>query len=348
MTTDQHTSTLRVDADALAAPSEGNAHVSRQLQDLAHEVAACVPALPVLKKQLQQAVQTVEESVVDVCGTFMTIAKQAREAVATTPGGQQGDSVAQLLSSCSQAFDRLLEHIERSSNLVNSTTSRIADFERGMGEVSDLLSRIDDLARDVYVIALNGTIEAARAGEHGKTFAVVAQHTRQLATTARLTSEDIRGIVSRVSRQANEASQTLEQQVAEDRQCLDSSREQASAAMQQLTVAHDQLNEAVRHSQTANAELAASVSRAVTTMQFQDAVAQRIGHVAATLAEMETELSSKLNVLGDDSYESNTRWLDRMSSQYVMSAEREALRGTTAETPSSNSSSDLGDNIELF
>lgn len=346
MTTIELSAKRRVDATSSLADSAPQ--VSSQLHALADEVAACIPALPVLKKQLQQAVQTVEESVVDVCGTFMTIAKQAREAVGATPGGQQGDSVAQLLSSCSQAFDRLLEHIERSSTLVNSTTSRITEFEQGMQQVTGLLSRIDDLARDVYVIALNGTIEAARAGEHGKTFAVVAQHTRQLATTARLTSEDIRGIVARVSRQATETSQSLEQQVIDDRECLHSSREQAAGAMQQLTVAHDQLNDAVRQSQTANAELAASVSRAVTTMQFQDAVAQRIGHVAATLEEMQAELSSKLNVLGNDSYSGSDRWLEKMASQYVMSAERVALQGGQNENSISTPSSDLGDNIELF
>lgn len=320
--------------------------------ELAAEVAACIPALPVLQTQLREAVKTVEDSVVDVCGTFMSIAQQARAAVAAGASGSEGSggetSMAQMMGSCSQAFDGLLEHIERSSQIVQSTSARLAEVETGMKQVAALLSRIDDLARDVYVIALNGTIEAARAGEQGKAFGVVAQHTRQLATTARLTSEDIRAIVVRVSRQATETSQTLTEQAAEDQRCVGSSRSQAASAMQQLTHAHDQMSDAMQQSQAANSQLASSISRAVTTMQFQDAVAQRIGHVAATLGEMQQALQTKLSDLGTVDSTNQSRWIDHMASQYVMQAERSVIHQDPSSATVAAASSDLGDNIELF
>jgi methyl-accepting chemotaxis protein len=331
-----------------SANSDSAAEESAAAIELAREVAACVPALPVLETQLRQAIQTVESSVVDVCSTFMSIAEQARQAVAAGEGQTSESSVGQLMASCSQAFDRLLAHIETSSRFVHSTADRMSQVADGMKNVVNLLDRVDNLARDVYVIALNGTIEAARAGEQGKAFAVVAEHTRQLATTARLTSEEIRGIVDQVAKQAGETASALAVQTVEDQRYVVASREEVTTAMSQLTSAHDQLAAAVAHSQSANAQLAANISKAVTTMQFQDAVAQRVGHVAETLTAIQSTLQHKLD---DAAFVEppGSHWLDRMSAKYVMQAERTAMSETTkTQTTSAAPASDLGDNIELF
>ena len=323
------------------------------VSELALEVGACLPALPVLQAQLQEAIKTVEGSVVDVCASFMTIAQQARDAVAASaaiegrgePSQQQGVTVGKLMESCSQAFERLLQHIERSSQLIHSTSERIAHVETGMKDIFGLLSSIDDLASDVYVIALNGTIEAARAGAQGAAFGVVAQHTRELASQARRTSEEIREIVTQVSKQATQTSESLQHQAAADRDCVVASRAEVAHALADLSTTHQCLSEAVAQSSATNKELASNISRVVTTMQFQDAVAQRVGHVAHTLGEMHAALQTRWEEAGGLGQDQASHWLDHMSRQYVMQAERRELHDAHG---ASSPSDDLGDNIELF
>lgn len=320
---------------------------------LAFEVGACLPALPVLQAQLQEAIKTVESSVVDVCASFMTIAQQARDAVATSAamGGRgereerEGATVGKLMESCSQAFERLLQHIERSSQLIHSTSDRIAHVETGLKDIFGLLASIDDLASDVYVIALNGTIEAARAGAQGAAFGVVAQHTRDLASQARRTSEEIREIVTQVSKQATQTSQSLQHQAAADRDCVAASRAEVAHALADLNATHERLSDTVAQSAATNKELASNISRVVTTMQFQDAAAQRVGHVAHTLGEMHAALQTHWEAAGSLGHEQASHWLDHMSRQYVMHAERLILHDAHGDPSSSD---ELGDNIELF
>lgn len=330
----------------LDAPSDA-------VNELALEVGACLPALPVLQAQLQEAIKTVESSVVNVCASFMTIAQQARDAVAASAaiegGGNasqhQGATVGKLMESCSQAFERLLQHIERSSQLIHSTSDRIAQVETGMKDIFGLLASIDDLASDVYVIALNGTIEAARAGAQGAAFGVVAQHTRELASQARRTSDEIREIVTQVSKQATQTSESLQHQAAADRDCVAASRAEVAHALDNLKATHQCLSDAVAQSSATNQELASNISRVVTTMQFQDAVAQRVGHVAHTLGEIHDALQTRWEEAGGLGHDQSSHWLEHMSRQYVMHAERQVMQDANGE---SSPSDDLGDNIELF
>ena len=125
------------------------------------------------------------------------------------------------LVSAQKAADELVEGIRQSiysfssvSNQISDTASRVAqetseesdiingianmttkkgkeqmdDMLKIMGEISDankniiqITKLIDDVARQINILALNASVEAVRAGEHGKSFAIVAQEVRNLA-----------------------------------------------------------------------------------------------------------------------------------------------------------------------
>ena len=111
------------------------------------------------------------------------------------------------LNDGSMMISNSLNEIGNLLNLVETLTEHVTGFAAAMDQVRRSSQEIDQIAETTNILALNATIEAMRAGEQGRTFAVVANEVKTLASETRKATEEIGRTIDMLG---NEAEQVIE------------------------------------------------------------------------------------------------------------------------------------------
>jgi len=333
---------------------------------LLSELQACLPMLPVLAIQLKEVTRQVEEAVVKVCGSFQDMAQRARQAAAQVPlsncgpasgGAAEEIGIDGLISRTRDTMGSLLLRIDQSSASSGTTAERMGSMERQIEDLRGTLRDVDEIAHNARVLALNGQIEAARAGAHGAAFSIVAVETAKMAQHAAASSKSIQKGIGEVSTNINRAAAELRQRAANDRHEATRSREEVNAALDAMMALHAGMQQAIDQAHRNSEQLARDISAAVTAMQFQDSVSQRIGHVVHALEEMHAALQAQAAPTAGDASQPSPPgavagdWGRRLAQRYTMDSERRVLAAHSsgqAATAAVTATSNLGDNVELF
>jgi methyl-accepting chemotaxis protein len=112
------------------------------------------------------------------------------------------------------AVDRTVEGINATHELTMSTARTIDDLQRSVGEISQILTVIEDVANRTNLLSLNAAIIAAQAGEHGAGFTVVADEIRELAERTRGSTKEISTIIKAVQSGSRQAVAKMHEGVA--------------------------------------------------------------------------------------------------------------------------------------
>ena len=92
-------------------------------------------------------------------------------------------------------------------------TAAMQKLQQKTQEVEEIAGMIFKISSQTNLLALNASIESARAGEAGRGFAVVADQIRQLAEQTRVSTENIKNIVTELNINAEEVVAAVDKSV---------------------------------------------------------------------------------------------------------------------------------------
>ncbi len=124
-----------------------------------------------------------------------------------TDSSQDMASSAEEMNASTEEISSISQQIVRGMQLqttkINQVLQQSADlkiqFSEQMQNVQLTSNFIEDIAKQVNMLALNASIEAARAGQYGRGFAVVADHIRQLADETKESVQKVDEIVDNLT-----------------------------------------------------------------------------------------------------------------------------------------------------
>lgn len=300
-------------------------------------IRECLAVLPVIRRQLQETSRQVEDAVVGVCDNFTGIAARAREAVTDSTKLLDGESsgcaatVESSIETSRRTIASLLERMERASKLSAVAVSSMEDVSRTVTGIEGLLGQVQRIAFTNKLVALNAKIEAVHVGELGSGFEVVAD---EISRQAELSTELIGGISGHIQEmrdRVDSAAGDLREFLAEGRQKLDQSRDEAESALSMLLSLHQRTRDSLERNTRENSRLAGDIAAAVVGLQFQDRVKQRVEHVVEALENLEGVLAGNWEAVAA-AVGSDSDLLAGVHSSYTMESEREAHNRTINQT----------------
>ncbi|WP_026691948.1 methyl-accepting chemotaxis protein [Peribacillus kribbensis] len=172
------------------------------------------------------------------------------------------------------------------------TVDLMSALEDRTQSISTILKAIEGIASQTNLLALNASIEAARAGEYGKSFAVVADEIRKLATGAGSSAKDIASILKDIENQTKAVSSQIKKG-----------------------------NEAIEHSQK-TAETSKDIFYKIT--ENMNGVSAKAGEIQEMLLDIDTNAQSIGQEIGTISHvtEESSASIEEMSAALQLQTDR--------------------------
>ena len=114
-----------------------------------------------------------------------------------------------------QAMADTAEAMRRINAAVQQTSGKMHSLGARSGEISEIITLIEEIAAQTNLLSLNAAIEAAHAGEAGAGFSVVADEIRRLAQRSSKATKDVSSLIKAIQTETAQAITAMEAGLAE-------------------------------------------------------------------------------------------------------------------------------------
>lgn len=168
---------------ALAACAERSGALGVELVGVAGDVEAVAA----------RAVAQVE-TFVDLQSSAHGVRSASQEVVQASCSVARGaEQAAERIDVSRQRMTDALTRMKELSDWVETVGTQLQEVADTIVDVTSVAARIDKIARETHILALNARIEAARSGEHGRGFAIIADSVRTLSERTLAAAQSMSG-----------------------------------------------------------------------------------------------------------------------------------------------------------
>ena len=107
-------------------------------------------------------------------------------------------------------LDTLIEKSNKTKTATKDVNNIIQNMNESTKQINAISETLVNITEQTNLLSLNASIESARAGEAGRGFAVVAGEIRKLAEQSKVSTEEIKGIISSIQKKSETAVQAIE------------------------------------------------------------------------------------------------------------------------------------------
>ena len=246
------------------------------------ELEALCRSINSILKALDSSTGKINEDIEALTSSAMAIlsASEQQQAAAT----QQSTSLQQTVStveeldlSARQAADNAQEVVSRTEE----ASQQILDLSEKAQRINKVSEFIDQISRQIRVLALNASIEASQVTESSSGFNVIASEIHRLAEDTRKSTTEIEDLVQDMQDATNSSVMTMEQMVE--------SVKVIGMAMNQQSVATGQISEAMTDMNRSMSQSLESTESTVRQSDEINALARSLEEAMANLQAMKLD-----------------------------------------------------------
>lgn len=175
-----------------------------EIKNLLNLIEEVFEAITIISDKIEMNEKKNELLLTEVEDTSVSAIQMSRSISQVESLTKEGLKVAQKASGMAREGMDSAEQTHRGMNKIMTVMNQIYDsvknLERRTMEIEEILTVIQNIAGQTNLLAINASIIASQAGEQGKSFAVVAEHIKNLATRTAMSTRDIETIIKAVQK----------------------------------------------------------------------------------------------------------------------------------------------------
>lgn len=151
------------------------------------------------------------DAVTRIVATVEEVTHTARDAANRAAGvGRTVQRTLEIGNAGRKAADESVSALKGVRKQVEQTAQNMMALVQQTKAISDIITTVDDIARQSHLLAVNAAIEAAKAGEGGKEFTVIAKEIKLMAGQSRKGTAQVRQILGQILKATGAAVESME------------------------------------------------------------------------------------------------------------------------------------------